>query len=97
MRAFGTSDRQVIGVFLLQGAILGTLGSFGGSLLGAVLAFGFRSIARNPDGAPTFPVAVTVGLLASTALIAITVGIAAAAFPAWRATQLDPATVIRYG
>jgi ABC-type antimicrobial peptide transport system permease subunit len=40
---------------------------------------------------------VTVGLLASTALIAITVGIASAAFPAWRATQLDPATVIRYG
>jgi lipoprotein-releasing system permease protein len=97
MRAFGTSDRQVIGVFLLQGAILGSLGSLGGSLLGAILAFGFRSIARNPDGSPTFPVAVTVGLLASTTLIAISVGIAAAAFPAWRATKLDPATVIRYG
>jgi lipoprotein-releasing system permease protein len=97
MRAFGTSDRQVIGVFLLQGAILGSLGSIGGSALGAILAFGFRSVARNADGSPTFPVAVTVGLLASTALIAISVGIAAAAFPAWRATQLDPATVIRYG
>ncbi len=97
MRAFGTSDRQVIGVFLLQGAILGSMGSVGGSLLGAVLAMGFRSAARNPDGSPTFPVAVTVALLASTALIAITVGVAAAAFPAWRATKLDPATVIRYG
>jgi lipoprotein-releasing system permease protein len=97
MRAFGTSDRQVIGVFLLQGAILGSIGSVGGSALGAALALSFQTLARNPDGSPTFPVAVTVGLLASTALLAIGVGIAAAAFPAWRATRLDPATVIRYG
>ncbi len=97
MRAFGASDRQVLGVFLLQGAVLGSLGSLGGSALGAALALGFRSVSRNADGSPTFPVAVTVGLLGTTALIAISVGIAAAAFPAWRATQLDPAAVIRYG
>lgn len=97
MRAFGTSDRQVLGVFLLQGAILGSIGSIGGSALGAALAMAFRSVSRNADGSPTFPVAVTVGLLGATALVAISVGVAAAAFPAWRATQLDPATVIRYG
>ncbi len=97
MRAFGTKDKQVLGVFLLQGGMLGTLGSFGGCLLGTLLALGFRSMAQNPDGSPIFPVAVTVGLLSSTALLAITVGVAAAAFPAWRATKLDPATVIRNG
>ena len=97
MRAFGASDRQMIGIFLFQGAVLGSIGSLGGSLLGGLLAHFFRSFSRNIDGSPTFPVAVTPGLLASTSLLAIAVGVAAAAFPAWRATKLDPATVIRYG
>jgi lipoprotein-releasing system permease protein len=97
MRAFGASDRQMIGIFLFQGAVLGSIGSLGGSLLGGLLAHFFRSFSRNIDGSPTFPVAVTPGLLAGTSLLAIAVGVAAAAFPAWRATKLDPATVIRYG
>lgn len=97
MRAFGASDRQMIGIFLFQGAVLGGLGSIGGSLLGGALATLFRGVSRNIDGSPTFPVAITAGLVASTSLLALGVGIAAAAFPAWRATQLDPAAVIRYG
>lgn len=97
MRAFGTSDGQVLRVFLLQGAMLGSLGSIAGCALGALLAAAFRSAARNADGSPLFPVAVTPALLASTTLLAITVGVLAAALPAWRATKLDPAQVIRYG
>lgn len=97
MRAFGSSSRQMLGIFLFQGAVLGSLGSLGGTLLGAVLAHLFRGFSRNIDGSPTFPVEVTLGLLGGTSLLAIAVGVAAAAFPAWRATKLDPATVIRYG
>ena len=97
MRAFGASDRQMIRVFLIQGAILGSLGSVVGSLLGGLLGAVFGQSVRNPDGSPTFPIAVTPNLIASTSLIAIAVGIASAALPAIRATKLDPATVIRNG
>lgn len=97
MRAFGSSDRQILGIFLFQGAVLGSIGSLFGSLIGGLLAQLFRSVSRNIDGSPTFPVAVTIGLVGGTSLLAIAVGVAAAAFPAWRATKLDPAAVIRYG
>lgn len=97
MRAFGASDRQMIGIFLFQGAVLGSAGSLGGSLLGGLLAHFFRSFSHTTEGLPMFPTDVTPGLLAGTSLMAIAVGVAAAAFPAWRATQLDPAAVIRYG
>lgn len=97
MRAFGSSDRQMLGIFLFQGAVLGSIGSIGGSLIGGLLAHLFRRLSRNIDGSPTFPVDVTVGLIGGTSLLAIAVGVAAAAFPAWRATKLDPAAVIRYG
>jgi lipoprotein-releasing system permease protein len=97
LRATGTRRTQVMRIFLLQGAILGLLGSVGGILLGAVLARVFAGIARNPDGSATFPVALTTALYLRSAGIALAVGVAAAVLPARRAARMRPADIIRYG
>ena len=97
LKAVGTSTKRVIRVFLIQGALLGLVGSALGCGLGAVLALSFANLAKNPDGSPTFPVELTLELYLSAAALATVTGLIAAAFPARRAARLDPAEVIRYG
>ncbi|HEY3359665.1 MAG TPA: ABC transporter permease [Polyangia bacterium] len=97
MRAVGTSRRRVMRIFLMQGLVVGLLGSALGSLLGAALALFFATLARNPDGSPTFPVDLSPSLFARAALIALMTGLLAAVIPARRAARLDPAVTIHNG
>jgi lipoprotein-releasing system permease protein len=97
LRATGTHARSVNRIFLLQGAILGTVGSLIGIALGTGLALFFASQARNPDGSPTFPVDLTLWLYGRSVAVALSVGVAAALVPARNAGRMDPATVIRNG
>jgi lipoprotein-releasing system permease protein len=97
LRATGTPSESVTRIFLLQGGILGGAGSLVGIALGTALALFFASVARNPDGSATFPVALTPWLYGRSALVAIGVGVLAAVLPARDASRMDPATVIRNG
>jgi lipoprotein-releasing system permease protein len=95
MRAFGTRREQVLRIFLLQGGMLGLMGSAGGILLGTLMALGFQRIATNPDGSPLFPVALTLQLYGRSVLVAVGTGIVGSWLPARRAAALDPAVAIR--
>ena len=97
LRATGTRAASVTRIFLLQGAILGTAGSVLGILLGSFLALFFASLAKNPDGSATFPVALTPLLYGRSVAVALVVGLVSAVVPARDAARLDPATVIRNG
>jgi lipoprotein-releasing system permease protein len=97
LKAMGASTRRVTRVFLIQGAILGLGGSLLGIALGSGLALFFATLARNPDGSPTFPVDLNLFLYLRAAGVATFTGLLAAVFPARRAAGLDPAGVIRYG
>lgn len=95
LRAMGTSRRQVLGVFLIQGGALGFLGSFAGSALGAGALFLWHRSARQADGSELFPLLFETSLFATTAAIATLTGVAAALAPALRAARLDPVEAIR--
>jgi lipoprotein-releasing system permease protein len=97
LRATGTQTRQILRVFLIQGALVGLAGSLLGLSLGAGLATFFAGLARNPDGSATFPVDLNLWLFARSSLIATLVGLASAVLPARRAARMDPVEVIRYG
>ncbi len=97
LRAMGTQARSVTRIFLIQGAVLGAVGSLIGIAVGTSLALFFASMARNPDGSATFPVALTAGLYARSVAVALVVGLFAAVLPARDANRMDPATVIRNG
>jgi lipoprotein-releasing system permease protein len=97
LRATGTSTRQVLSIFLAQGAILGMLGSVIGIALGIGLGLAFSRVAMNPDGTPTFPVSLDAVLYGRSALLAIGVGLASAMLPARRAARMNPADIIRSG
>lgn len=97
LRAVGVARARIQRIFLLEGAIVGLAGSVLGSALGAALARLFATLARNPDGSPTFPVDLGPGLFATAAVIAVGTGLVAAVIPARRAARLDPAVAIRHG
>ncbi len=97
LRAVGTPARRVLLIFLIQGGVLGVLGSITGSALGALLAKGFESLVRDANGAPKFPVQLDASLFAFAAALATGVGLLAAVIPARNASRLDPATAIRNG
>ena len=97
LKAVGTTTGRIKRVFLIQGGLLGLAGSAIGCGIGTALALSFATLARNPDGSPTFPVDLNAGLYLSATLIATATGLIAAVVPARRAARMDPATVIRYG
>jgi lipoprotein-releasing system permease protein len=97
LRATGTSRGAVQRIFLLEGAIVGGVGSVLGSAVGSAMALLFAGLARAPTGDALFPVDLTPGLYLAAAAVALVTGTLAAWFPASRAARLEPAEVIRYG
>jgi len=95
LRATGTSRWQILRVFLLQGGLMGLIGSVLGSAAGWAFLIAWRGIARNADGTPLFAIEFDPMLFAYAAVGATLVGTLAAVFPAQQAAKLDPAVAIR--
>ncbi|MEO6975218.1 MAG: FtsX-like permease family protein [Gallionella sp.] len=95
LRAMGGSRGQVMRVFLIQGAVVGLLGSMLGSFLGFLLLMAWRLAAKNPDGSVMFQITLDPKLFLYAALIATITGLVAAVTPAVRAARLDPVVAIR--
>lgn len=95
LRAMGVSRGQVQRVFLLQGGLLGMLGSVGGAGIGLVALLLWQRYALNPDGTPLFPLEIEPVLFLTSLLLATLTGLAAAFAPALRAARLDPVVAIR--
>ena len=95
LRAMGTRQGQILRIFLLQGGIVGLLGSLLGSALALLCLTLWRLLATNPDGTPLFPIELPPALVLITAAGASLVGVIAALLPARRAARLDPVVAIR--
>ena len=91
LRAMGATRRQMLRIFLLQGAVLGLLGSLLGSAASYGLVAVFNTFAQN-----LFYVPIDQWLPVLAAALATLTGVVAAAIPARRAAQLDPVEAIRH-
>jgi lipoprotein-releasing system permease protein len=91
LRAMGTRRAQMLRVFLVQGAVLGLLGSALGALAGWGLVWVF-----NTFGPGLFYIPVSPLLVPAAMALATVTGIVSAAVPARRAARLDPVVAIRH-
>lgn len=91
LRAMGCPRGQILRVFLLQGGLLGLLGSGVGGALAWLLVQAF-----NRYGARLFEIGVDPALIPTAMAVATLTGVLAAAVPARRAARYDPAVAIRY-
>jgi len=91
LRATGATQRQVLRVFLIQGGVLGLLGSIIGVAVSYALVWSF-----NTYGPGLFHIPVARSLVVMSVVLATLTGVLAAAVPSRRAARLDPVVAIRY-
>ena len=91
LRAMGSSQQQILRVFLLQGGLLGLCGLLLGVMVGYALVQVFNGIEER-----LFVIRLEPSMLLSAILIATVSGVIAAMVPARRAAKYDPAVAIRY-
>ena len=95
LRAMGATRGQVLRLFLVQGAVVGAVGSAVGLLLAVALIWAFTTFVRGSDGLPLFNITLPLDTAVQVALVATVCGVLAAIAPARRAARLDPAQAIR--
>jgi len=95
LRAMGATRAQVLRLFLVQGAVVGALGSVLGIALAAGMIWLFTHFVRGSDGLPLFDIGLSAAQAAKVALICTVCSVLAAIAPARRAAAMDPAQAIR--
>ncbi|WP_437610812.1 lipoprotein-releasing ABC transporter permease subunit LolC [Erwinia sp. V71] len=95
----GLTRRQIVLVFMVQGASAGIIGSLLGALLGVLLASQLNNlmplIGMLLDGA-ALPVAISPWQVVAIALTAMAVALLSTLYPSWRAAAVQPAEALRY-
>jgi lipoprotein-releasing system permease protein len=105
----GASPATVLKVFIVQGSIIGVLGTVAGLLLGVVLtvnlesivafmesAFGIKFLAADVYFVSDLPADLRWPDVAKICAIALTLALLSTLYPAWRGARTLPAEALRY-
>lgn len=109
LRTIGAAPAGILGIFMSQGALIGTLGTGLGVGLGLVVAtniawivawlerlLGFRFLAPDVYFISDFPSRVRAGDVVEIAGIAFLLAFLSTIYPAWRAAVMAPAEALRH-
>ena len=92
LKAMGTTNRSASKIFIIQGFLLGSVGSIIGVVFGLILAYGFISGAEV-----VFGLEINARTLLTPIILALLAAVSASTIPARRAAKLSPIEVIRNG
>ena len=92
-KAIGARDRDIMGQFVLESAIMGTIGGLVGLGLGLII-----TTLANAAGAEsaTELFLVSPRLAIGSVVFAIVLGVLSGLYPAWHAARLNPVQALRY-
>ena len=109
LRSMGASSGMVMRVFLITGASIGVIGTFVGTILGLLFCWQIDAIKRfieGLSGAELFsaeiyylsklPAIIDPSEVLTVVVMAFVLSLVASLYPAWRASHIAPAEVLRY-
>jgi lipoprotein-releasing system permease protein len=109
LRTLGASPRSVMGIFVVQGAASGVIGTLAGLGLGLLVALNIDVIVPFIErllGVSFLPPSIYVisrmpsepqaGDIVPIAIISLLLAFAATLYPSWRASRVNPAEALRY-
>ncbi|MBM3334644.1 ABC transporter permease, partial [Candidatus Sumerlaeota bacterium] len=101
LRSMGTSQRQILRIFVLQGLIVGAFGIVVGMAIGFFICWSLQTwfpieLPAGVYGISTMPVLIRWDTIAIIMVCALAICLAASFVPAWRASRLEPTTALRY-
>jgi len=109
LRAMGANARSIMKIFVLEGFVIGVLGTGLGGILGVLLAhyadpvikwlertFGLRIFDQAVYGMEHFPAEIVLSDVLAVMAMALSISLLATIYPAWRASRMDPAEALRY-
>jgi lipoprotein-releasing system permease protein len=109
LRTLGASPGMIMRIFIVQGAIIGVIGTVIGVGAGILLALnidvvvpfiesmaGFKVLSPEVYFLSELPSDLRWQDVWSTALIALLLSLAATLYPSWRASRVNPAEALRY-
>ncbi len=109
LRTVGAPPGGILAVFVIQGAIIGVIGTAAGVALGALLTLNLETIVGFAEGALGFkflapdvyfisdlPADLRVGDLALISGVALALSLLSTLYPAWRGARTDPADALRF-
>ena len=109
LRTLGASPVSVMKIFVVQGAVIGIVGTALGVVLGLFLAFnidwlvplvertfGFQILSKDVYYISELPSDVHLGDVAIVAVMSLVLAFIATLYPSWRASRVNPAEALRY-
>ncbi len=109
LRTLGASSGEIVGIFMVQGGLIGLIGTGIGTLLGVVMALGVTDFVQWLEGllsvqflqSDVYPISYLPSSLhwpdvARVSITALVISLLASLYPAWRASRVQPAEALRH-
>jgi lipoprotein-releasing system permease protein len=109
LRTLGASPASIMKIFVVQGAVIGLIGTLAGVALGLLLAFNvdtvvpfvertfhFEILSREVYYISELPSDVHWADVWSVAVMSLLLAFVATIYPSWRASRVNPAEALRY-
>ncbi len=101
LKTMGATDQIIRRIFIIKGMIIGTLGTFLGTISGVLVCFWLKTyeFIHLPAAYPfkTLPVELNLMEIAVIAVSALLICFVSTIYPSSRASKMDPVEALRYG
>jgi lipoprotein-releasing system permease protein len=109
LRTLGASPGSIVQIFMIQGSLIGVIGTLAGVVGGVLLAFnvdtvvpaienllGFKFLAKDVYYISDLPSDVQAKDVTTIGLVSLALSFLATLYPSWRASRVNPAEALRY-